>query len=270
VLKKAKTLFSSLVARDLGKFRNQHQGESCYIFGDGPSLKWFDLKHFGDMPAICCGMLPFHNDFAKLDVRYCLLVEPWAFVPIVLKSRFSASAGDSKITDAYRSVISHNPERMFFLHISNMFSVRQHNVRFVFRRIPETGEAANQALRRFNLFGGSFHASLTLAYWLGFSRIFLLGFDAWTIQPARNLHWYEFGQGIIFEPTNFARDFLSILETTMEIRTIAFDGSSRNVECISYEDYTGEKPSFRENHELATRDFLSILSTYPNYRIFPE
>ena len=29
---------------NINKFHNIHEGETCYIFGDGPSIKYFDLK----------------------------------------------------------------------------------------------------------------------------------------------------------------------------------------------------------------------------------
>lgn len=39
------------------------------FFGDGPSVKWFDLVSLGNHPAICVDLFPFHEDFDKLNVR---------------------------------------------------------------------------------------------------------------------------------------------------------------------------------------------------------
>ena len=44
------------------KFKNIHEGESCYIFGNGISLKDMDLKKFSDKTSIGCGYLFLHND----------------------------------------------------------------------------------------------------------------------------------------------------------------------------------------------------------------
>ena len=44
-----------------------------------------------------------------------------------------------------------------------------------------------------NPFQGSFHATLYLAYLMGFSKVYLVGFDAWTRQPMLKLRWYEKG-----------------------------------------------------------------------------
>lgn len=48
---------------NLEKYKDIHKGETCYIFGDGPSIKWFDLSKFSDHIGISCGVIPFHNDF---------------------------------------------------------------------------------------------------------------------------------------------------------------------------------------------------------------
>ena len=32
----------------VSSLKNHHAGESCYIIGDGVSIKWFDLASFSD------------------------------------------------------------------------------------------------------------------------------------------------------------------------------------------------------------------------------
>ena len=49
------------------KFHNMHRGESCYLFGNGSSLKYFDLDQFTDRPTIGCGQLFLHRDYSKLN-----------------------------------------------------------------------------------------------------------------------------------------------------------------------------------------------------------
>jgi hypothetical protein len=269
MLGKFESLISVVVARTLEKFADRHKGESCYIFGDGPSLKWFDLKFFRNLPSICCGLLPFHKDFNKLDVRYCLLVEPWVFAPEYIRPRKMGLAETNLIAKAYKEVIRQNRQRSFFIHVSNCYSLWGRNVDYVFRSLPR-GEQIDKLLNQFNLFGGSFHASLALAYHLGFSKVYLLGFDAWTIQPSRNMHWYEFGEGIFFKSTNFATDFLEILKRRIDIYTISMDGESCNVENISYEKYTGQRPLFKENTEIVEDRYLKLLASYPEYEIYPD
>lgn len=65
------------------KFHNLHKGESCYIIGDGISLKYFDLKTFNDKIAFACNYIPFHNDFKKINAKYCVNAAPFFFSPFL-------------------------------------------------------------------------------------------------------------------------------------------------------------------------------------------
>ena len=108
---------------EMGRLRNIHNGEACYIFGDGPSIKWIDFTQFSDKPSICCGMIPFHRDFHLLDVKYCSLIEPWLFCPDWLKKGSNHKRVHLKELSAmaknYSEVIVNNPDKSFFVHISN-------------------------------------------------------------------------------------------------------------------------------------------------------
>jgi hypothetical protein len=268
VLKEIKSIISGKLARKSEKFDGIHNGETCYIFGDGPSVKWFDLSCFGDHPAICCNLFPFHKDFDKLDVRYCTMLEPWVFAPKLVQSKNDGIREFRGVVNEYRSIVKKNPDKQFFISASNFLSLTGENINFMFRELPKNRKnKTDELLRQFDLFGGSFHAALTLAYYLGFKKIYLVGFDGWTIQPARALHWYELGKGEFFEPTNFATEFLDVLKTEVDISAITYDGESRNVNAIRYEAYTGKPPVYKENFELLSEHRLNVLATYPEYKI---
>ncbi len=250
------------------KFRNIHKGETCYIFGDGPSIKWFDLSQFSDYVAICCGILPFHKDFNKLNIKYMTLVEPWFFVPKIFQPKI---IHEFKILAAeYKKLIKRSLDKEFFIHLSNIFSLSGENVNYVFRGLPKNINRTDELLGQFDLFDGSFRAALALAYYFGFSKIYLVGFDAWTIQPARNGHWYEFGEGVFFEATNFDTDFLEIIKREADVYTISMDDESKNVKNINYDTFTGKPPEFKENYELLDAHYLNVLATFPEYRIFTK
>lgn len=263
------SMIDQVTIRRLRKFAGIHQGESCYIFGDGPSIKWFDLSQFNKYPAICSGLLPLHLDFNRLDVKYCLMIEPWLFAPKFIQNNNIHNIMYKSITSEYKLFIRERLDINFFVHLSNLLSISGRNVDYIFRGVPSK-ERSDALSMHFNLFGGSFHASLTLAYFLGFTKIYLVGFDAWTIQPARTLHWYELGNVVFFKPTNFATEFLEAIKTQAEIYTISAEGESRNVINISYKDHTGKSPRFRENHELISEHHLKVLATFPSYNIFPQ
>ena len=87
IKKLVESCITKAATSSLEKFSNRHKGETCYIFGDGPSIKWFDLRLFDDHPAICCGMIPFHKDFNKINIKYISATGARKFVPKLFKSK---------------------------------------------------------------------------------------------------------------------------------------------------------------------------------------
>jgi hypothetical protein len=172
------------------------------------------------------------------------------------------------VAKEYRSIIESNPAKQFFVSTSHWLSLSGENVNFMFRELPKSRNKTDDLLRRFDLFGGSFHAALTLAYYLGFKKLYLVGFDAWTLQPACNMRWYEWGKGEWFEGPNYASEYLDVLQTEVDICAISLNRHSQNVKSIAYETYTGKPPTFRENYELLSEYHLNVLATYPGLRIF--
>lgn len=257
---------AKILTPGLKKFSNLHKGETCYIFGDGPSIKWFDLRLLNDHPAICCGMIPFHKDFNKLDVKYAALVAPWLFVPKIFQPKIYHPY--RMIASEYEKFIFCNLDKEFFVSLTNFFSLSGKNINYVFRGLPDNRNRTDEALSHYELFGGSFHATLALAYYLGFYKVYLVGFDAWTIRPQRNIRFYEFGMGDAIDSAPYTDELLEIFKSEMDICTISFDGSSGNLKNIKYKDYTGKVPVYKENNAIMSTHYLNILDSYPGYRIF--
>lgn len=260
---------AKLLTPGLRRFRDRHKGETCYLFGDGPSIKWFDLGRLSDHPAFCCGMLPFHRDFHKLDVRYVLMVEPWFFTPRRFQPELLWEL--SGVIEEYGRLIRRTPGKRFFMNISNAPFFHARNVTHIFRGYPSNRNQADRELARFDLFAGSFHASLALAHYMGFTRIYMVGFDAFTLQPVRNIRWYEHGTGAVSpaEP-NLEKDFLDIVSRQAELFTIGHRASSGNVKYVDYTSHTGDEAVFRENRELTDDYVLRLLAANSEYNVFPD
>ena len=252
---------------NIDKYKDIHKGETCYIFGDGPSIKWFDMSKFNDHIGISCGVIPFHNDFDKLNVKYHMLVEPWFYCPTwmqphqYLKDYKPLSYAHAEIMKKYKNI-------EFFINLSNFPWKTGGNINYVHRTLIGRTSKLMDIKETQDPFSGSFQATLSLAYLMGFSKVYLVGFDAWTIQPSRTKRWYELGKGEYFTATNFAFDFLGIIKNQIDIHTISLDGKSCNVKNINFEQYANKKSDFKENHQLLSKEYLNILDTFPEYEIY--
>jgi|SaaInlStandDraft_7_1057024.scaffolds.fasta_scaffold08910_4 hypothetical protein len=252
---------------NIDKYKDIHKGETCYIFGDGPSIKWFDMSKFNDHIGISCGVIPFHNDFSKLNIKYSMIVEPWYFCPTRLQSS-QHNKEHKKVSEAHRVFMNSNKNIEFFINLSNFPWEIGKNINYVHRALVDKKSKLHKVKEINDPFGGSFHATLSLAYLMGFSKVYLVGFDAWTIQPSRTLRWYELGEGEFFEATNFADKLLNVIKENIDVYTISKDGNSCNVKNISYKKFTNQEPEFKENYQLLSSQYLDILNTCPDYKIY--
>ena len=249
------------------RYKDAHKGESCYLIGDGISIKWFDLAAFSDKTAIPCAFIPFHNDFNKLSVQYLSIAEPWWFYPW---ERDPATTGVYKKNPrqlAYRDVIKKHPEKTFFLNLSNYPVLNNKNIIYYFRDFNDKTLSENFITYRINGFHGSLRSSISLAIYMGFDHIYLVGYD-YTHIPSRTLHWYEKGEGLFIDHENYNKDFFEIAKEFIDITTITLDGTSSFINSVTYKEHTGRDPIYRENTNLVNGEHLKVLSTWSGYNIF--
>lgn len=267
ILKNILVPFAKPILSKIHRFKDAHRGESCYLMGDGVSLKWFDLGAFGDKTTIPCAFIPFHNDFNKLSVRYLSIAEPWWFYPY---ERDPATTGKYKANPrqaAYRKIIDKYPDKEFFINLSNYPVLNNKNITYLFRDFRDKRLPVNFITHRINGFHGSMRASISLAIYMGFDHVYLVGYD-YTHVPSRDLHWYERGKGIFRIHENYNKDFFEISKEFIDITTITLDGTSDFINATSYKEHTGLDPLFRENTELVEEKYLKVLATWSGYTIY--
>ena len=259
--------FAKPVLSKIHQYKDIHRGESCYIFGNGISLKWFDLSNFADKTAIACGSIPFHNDFNKLNVKYMSLVEPWFFYPKLWTIHHPINIAQNIRKEAFNEIIKRYPEKDFFLNLSNYLAIRSKNITFLFRDIYDDRLPVDFITRRINAFHGALRTCILLSIYMGFNHCYLVGCD-YTHVPSRSLHFFEKGQGIFIPQEKYNKDFFEIAKEYIDITTITLDGTSNFLDAITYKEYTGHNPLFKENVELVDDRYLNILATWSGYSIY--
>lgn len=248
------------------KYRNRHKGESCYIFGDGISIKWFELKEFSNRISISASLIPFHKRFSALDVKYLILAEPFWFFPELWTKFVTRTTTMPQIQRAYREVIRANADKQFFLNLSNFPVISAKNITYFYRDFVDDRLPKDFITHRINAFDGSLRTSILLAIYMGFDNCYLVGCD-YTHVPSRTLHWYEKGQGIVVSQGNYNKEFFKIAQEYIDITTITLDGHGNYIDAENYKAHTGCDPVFKENTELVDEKYLDVLATWPGYSI---
>jgi len=267
LLRRAVPFLARPLLSRIHRYRDAHRGESCYLIGDGVSVKWFDLGAFAGKTAIPCAFLPFHRDFARLDVRYLSLQEPWVFYPWRHSIDGRLRLNSDPVIAMYRSYMRQNHGKQFFVNLSNAPMLWSRNVIFTFRNFHDETLPENFLTRRTEAFEGSLRFSIALAIYLGFEDIFLVGYD-YTHERSRRHHWYERGQGVLQDFLGYNREFFGIAQEYADITAITIDGGAKFIRSVTYEQHTGRKPVYRENTELMEERYLRVLATWPGYNIY--
>lgn len=245
------------------KYRDLHKGESCYLIGDGTSLKWFDLKTFENKPSIIVGYAMFHKDADLLKNSYCFLVEPFWFYPYIFVNK---KLTKNPIQFKYKKYIKTNKDKKFFINLSNILGVRGENIQFILKSINNFKLFEELKSENINPFHGSFRASICLSIFMGYDKIYLVGFD-YTHTPSISKHWYEKGKGVIFDQPDYEKRFIEIVSKHVEIITIVNDTRSNKLNFKRYQDLSGQPPGFKENEELVQQDFLNTLKKWKWYQV---
>lgn len=267
-LKKAITRIADKKLSTLDDLYQKHSGEECYIFGDGISLKWMDLKNFSDRPSIMGNMSIFHNESKYLNKPYCSIIEPFFFYPyfpytLNNKTKFIRHY----FYKEYKKSIKQNPDTLFFINLSNYPVTHYKNVQYVSRWFHGSKKDKNLFLMREDSHQGTLKFQLSLAIFLGFKKAYLVGHD-YTHVPSKSLHYYEKGEGIRNNVVNFSSDFIEYAKQHIDLVTVTLNSKSNMMNYINYKDLTGSDISFRENTDILDMAKLKSLDTWDDYTIF--
>lgn len=250
------------------QYKDAHKGETCYLIGDGVSLKWFDLALFNDRIAIPCGFLPWHKKFDELNTPYLILAEPFYFYPTDVTTGETKKIIRNHLQKMYRKeVIDRYAEKEFFISLSNYPILRRDNITYIYRDNYDKRISDSDISKRIETSSGSLRVSIAMAIYMGFENIYLVGYD-YTHVPSRSLHWYEKGEGVFVPQPNYQKNFFEIAKEFVNITTITLDGVSDYINSVTYKNHTGRDPIYQENNELVDEKHLKVFATWPGYNVY--
>jgi hypothetical protein len=261
---------SKFLTEKILQLKNTHKGQSCYIFGDGISIKWFNLSAFPKKITFVLGKILSHKEANFLNIKYVTPIEPYWFYPYLYNySGSNKLFWKNKIQVKYREWIKQEKDLSFFINLSNYPVIRNNNIYFVYRSIndPDFKFGAECILNNEEITAGSFKFGLALAIYMGFTDIILVGCD-YTHKQSRSHHWFERGKGILKSTEDYCHNYFNIAQKYAKITTITIDGEANFLPSMTYKDFTGYLPIFRENHELLDHKTMKLYASLKDYKIF--
>ena len=270
-------IFLKLVSKNI-EFKNKYLNQSCYIIGNGQSIKYLDLEKFSEKKTLTCGWMYLHRDYNKLDTLADIHFHPGIFSPIWKNpyskkieyndkcKKFLINSGrlNEKInlfTSVYHYPFLFKKKNIYYLH---HFGKKD----FEYNKIDPSKE--------FSLLFGSLFSLIGLASYMGFNKFYLIGMDYLYDNP-KNGHFYEYGinkqnadvNNLYLKRVNKIFKFFS-LNLNKEIFILSSSKfESKFVKNFSYEENFNVDLKYKENFEIIKSEILKEMSDLPfKYNIY--
>lgn len=255
-----KLLLSPILARNK-KFIDLHKGETCYIIGNGATLKCLNFQDFADHPAIGLNQLCLHNDIGSLNLKYYVVNEPYFFYPRIKNfyngKKFQVNHLGLLLKRAFFSKL----DIPFFTSASNIFGIPFRNSYFLHHfgeKVPNKNK--NNICGSFSFMKGALYAGVGLAINMGFSRAYLIGCD-YLLRPKKMGHFYTFGPSY-YDPDdqdiNFYSDLIKEVDGLIELSVIAEEGGSAWIPVKINNSLKFNK--YKENNDIVDTKYLNLLN----------
>jgi hypothetical protein len=241
------------------KFKNKHKGEECYIFGNGSSIKYFELSKFSDKVSFGCNSLHLHKDILDLDMRYYLMMHPLVFSKYW---RGVKSGLHIERNPFYFNVHEFAKHRKcnIFTHASNYLNTKKysrfnyiHNYDKHKLSIENIDFTSSSSFAR-----GAMVTMIGMAMYMGFKKIYLVGCDYW-FDPISRGHFYsdtvnvEEGSDFLYD------DLMKIISKKLELIVVTRNGIKSPVDYIEYTDLTGADERKQSAIDIVSSEDLAML-----------
>tara|TARA_Y100000816_G_C26087212_1_gene573898 strand:- start:267 stop:1082 length:816 start_codon:yes stop_codon:yes gene_type:complete len=269
-----KKLFFFLLKRHLEKnikFKNIARSKECLIFGNGASLKNYNLKKFSEYDVIVTSMMYLHNEF-----KYLKVVADCEIAPFILykywRNPYSKKIEKNMKLEMLNKTNRFDHNHNYFLSLTNFFSkVKRKNFNYLYNFknknfLPEIDISNN-----FSYLSGSLFSMIGIAKYMGYKKIILIGTDYLLDTPIIG-HFYEKNSYTINksvfkeEETNFFEN----IKNEIDIKIIVPENySSKYFQSITYKKFTNENEVKKNNSEIVSHENLVLLdSLNMKYKIF--
>ena len=244
-------IINKLIYKTLEKnerFKDLHKNQDCIIFGNGGSIKYYNLSDFNFAVGIGVNFFPAHNEFKHTDFRYHVIPENVLFYP------FKTNPWNNKFGYNYLGLVSRKTvkkhKKVLFTSISNALGILRKKTYYLHHfGLREIDISKYDISRKFSFMGGSLQTAIGLAIYMGFSKAYLVGCD-YLITPQIDGHFYSKIYSIS-DRNNLVFPELQKLKEKIELIVVTPENmESKYFNFITYKNLTGHTNSFRENVDI--------------------
>tara|TARA_B100000029_G_C17609724_1_gene969039 strand:- start:22586 stop:23416 length:831 start_codon:yes stop_codon:yes gene_type:complete len=232
------------------KFLNLYKDKTCYIFGNGASIKYIHLNDFQDLHSISINLMVLHKDFKNLKTCAYVLPESFLFYKY-FKNPYDQKFAENIIGNLFRKNIKRFKNINLFTSVTNYLGAPTKNTYFLHhfgKKIPDP--TFIDATGCFSFMAGGLYAAIGMAIYMGFAKAKLVGCDY--LQTPRGYgHFYSEDKKIVKK--DYSNPYQELLEATkdkIELKLITIDADSKWLKTENYRNISSKPIKYKENFEI--------------------
>jgi len=248
-------------------FKNKHLGETCFIFGNGGSLKYYDIDELPDNPSIVCSYSLIDNRLKKLNIKYFVLTDSYLLYPFRYNTHsYVKKFQSNKIRLIFLDLIRrHNKDIKIFISLTNVYAVffKWLDINF-FHHFGRKESNSYDLSGDFSTCHGALDIMLGMAQYMGFSKAIVMGCD-YLGTPTMLGHFYSddephYASECHEEGFSHFRQRVKAVGKDIETLVILPEGAtSPDFNYDSYENYFGLEKNYRNNFDFIDLKDIKLL-----------
>lgn len=265
-------IIKSLLNRN-NSLKNIYSGEDCYIFGNGSSIKKYDLKKFSKKYIFSCGWLFLHKDYQYLDILADFEMHPGIFFPF-WKNEYNKKFELNKINKIFKTRNRLTKPKHFFTSLINFPALLKYkNVHYLYHFGKKKFDFKYiDPSDKFSLMENSLYAMVGVASFMGFKNIYLVGMDYLLNKPLVG-HFYENFRKEIDQSHELKlknKSFFENFNKKINFKLMVSDESHNSfLQTIEYSEYFNSNYEENSNLDIILENDLNLLNKANlKYQIF--
>ena len=270
LIKKLLAFFWSLQAFRVSgnvKFKDIHKGETCLIFGNGASLKYYNFDALPNHVAIGCTFSLVDKRVKKLNIKYNFCSEPYIFYPYVYND-YTDKVQKNPMRKIFRKMFAENKGVIFFASITNSLSffLKPRNVSY-WHHFGLKNFSSFDLAGKFSTSSTTLDAMIGMARYMGFSKAIILGCD-YLCSPKMEGHFYAKSVPVFGKDNMEYAQRIQKSVGELDVLVICPKGSSALLlPSATFEEYFSVPELYQANTEIIEKDDMELIQAGADAKI---
>ena len=240
-------------------FKNIHKDQTCLIYGNGASLKYYNLTYIKDYISIGCTYSLTDKRLTSQKLTYCVISDSYLLYPFRLHN-YTNKIAFNYVAPILKKIIKNNSETQFFTSITNYYSffVNPSNLNY-FHHFGEKRLISSNLAENFTNCAGALDIMIGIAKYMGFKKVVLLGCD-YLGTPKMEGHFYSDSAPIYGKDDPVYSSRIKEIAGELNVIVILPNGvTCPTFEAQTFEKYFGFPEGYQSNTDIIDNDYLLMM-----------